>query len=371
MAHVTFIASYAPSLTSFRGKLIEELISRGHKVSAIAHEASNNTREELDNMGVDYYDIPLNRRGINPFMDILWLFRTFKIIKKIRPDVVISYTIKPVIYGTIAAWMSKVPLIASIITGLGYSFGGETSSGKILNYITIKLYKLSARHNKLIFFQNPDNLNVFHQNKILGNETKAVIVNGSGVDINYFVPKPSPEDFCFLMIARLLVEKGVIEYFQAAEIIKKKYPHIRFTILGELGKGTSYIAEEELFSRHDEGIVEYLGVLRDVRPAIANCSVYVLPSYAEGTPRSVLEAMAMGRPIITSDAPGCRETVIDGSNGFLVPVGNAEALAEAMERFCLDSSLCGQMGPVSRLMAEDKYDVKKVNRVIMDNLGLR
>lgn len=370
MAHVVFIASYAPSLINFRGKLIEELINNGHKVSAIAHESSGKTHHDLDVIGVDYYDIPLDRRGINPFKDIIWLFNTFKVLKKLKPDVVISYTIKPVIYGSIAAWLAKVPLISSMITGLGYSFSSETNLRKILNFITVKLYKISIRSNNVLFFQNPDNLEVFRQNKILKKETNPVLVNGSGVDIKHFSPKAFPEEFSFLMIARLLKEKGVMEYLQAAEIIKKKYPHIKFKLLGNLGKGTSYISEEELLSRHKANLVEYLGVLKDIRPEMANCSVYVLPSYAEGTPRSVLEAMAMGRPIITCDAPGCRETVIDGANGFLVPVGDAEALAQAMERFFLDSSLCDQMGPVSRLMAEDKYDVHKVNRVILDNLGL-
>jgi len=190
------------------------------------------------------------------------------------------------------------------------------------------------------------------------------------VDTEYYKPEPFAENLSFLLIARLLKDKGIREYAESATIIKQKYPKISFRLVGWIEDNPASISKKELDLWVKQGIIEYLGKLSDVRPAIAESSVYVLPSYREGTPRTVLEAMAMGRPIITTDAPGCRETVQHGKNGFLVPVKNAPALVNAMEQFIRQPELTEQMGKASRQIAIEKYDVHKVNAVILKTMGL-
>jgi len=199
---------------------------------------------------------------------------------------------------------------------------------------------------------------------------KCGLVNGSGVDLAHYDLAPLPEAPVFLFIGRLLTDKGIVEYAEAARQVKARYPEARFLVAGWLDSNPTAISQQQLDGWINDGIIEFLGKLDDVRPAIGQCAVYVLPSYREGTPRTVLEAMSMGRPVITTDAPGCRETVIDGRNGFLVPVKAIDELAEAMIKLAGDSGLREIMGKESRLIAEDKYDVHKVNRSMLRQLGL-
>src|SRR6185369_10911720 len=206
---------------------------------------------------------------------------------------------------------------------------------------------------------------------ILGNRTPSFVVNGSGIDVDSFAVAPLPPGpQRFLLIARLLGDKGVREYAQAARRVRSLHPAVRFVLVGWIDENPDAIRQSELDVWVADGTVEYLGRLSDVRDAIAACTVYVLPSYREGTPRTVLEAMAMGRAVITTDAPGCRETVIDGQNGFLVPVKSVVALAEAMLKFIDDPSLAPQMGAHSRQVAEEKYDVHKVNALMLNKMGI-
>ena len=222
-----------------------------------------------------------------------------------------------------------------------------------------------------VFFQNPDDQKLFVQMGLLSSNYQSIVVNGSGVDLEHFylteLPKGSPH---FLLVARLLVDKGLREYVHAARKVRKKYPDTRFTIVGQVDENPNSIRQSELEEWIEERVVDYAGYLIDVRPAIESCSVFVLPSYREGTPRSVLEAMAMGRAIITTDAPGCRETVVNGDNGFLVPVRDVEALAEAMLKFVENPELVALMGQRSRKIAEEKYDVHKVNAVMLREMDM-
>jgi glycosyltransferase involved in cell wall biosynthesis len=237
------------------------------------------------------------------------------------------------------------------------------------------MYALALSRTKVVFFQNSDDAVLFHKLGLLGTQNKVCVVNGSGVDIHQYAFSPIPlgrtgPATTFLLIARLLGDKGVREYIEAARRIKAHCPETVFRLVGWIDENPDAIREQELNDWVSEGVVEYLGRLSDVRPAIADCTVYVLPSYREGTPRTVLEAMAMGRPIITTDAPGCRETTVEGENGFLVPVKDVDKLAEVMLRFVHQPELASRMGARSRHIAEEKYDVNKVNAVMLHRMGI-
>ncbi|MGB2059687.1 MAG: glycosyltransferase family 4 protein, partial [Alcanivorax sp.] len=294
-----------------------------------------------------------------------------KLVGEIRADYVLGYTIKPVIYGTLAAWLGGVRHRFALITGLGYAFTGEaTGLRKVLRMLIQKLYRFSLSRNHLVFFQNPDDESLFRQLNLLKPAIPSRVVNGSGVDLAEFAMSPLPESPAFLLIARLLGDKGIREYVQAAALVKAQYPDAVFRLVGWIDDNPDAICQQELVEWEASGTVEFLGKLADVRPAIADSSVYVLPSYREGTPRTVLEAMAMGRAVITTDAPGCRETVEDGDNGYLVPVQDVTSLANAMIKLIVSPDRVSTMGARSRQIAEEKYDVHKVNAVMLKEMGL-
>lgn len=367
---VMVIGGLAESLINFRGPLLREMVTRGHHVTACAPGASTMVKNALGEMGVSYKDIMIDRVSINPASDIKALYAYVSAFKKIKPDVVLSYTIKPVIYGSIAARMAKVPHIYSMITGLGYVFIGDSLNRRMISLVARLLYSISLRLNKRVFFLNPDDISLFLELGILKKEEDTVLINGTGVDIDKFSQKPFPDGVSFLLIARLLKDKGIYEYIEAAHIIKEKYSSVNFRLVGWLDENPACIEKYELEAWIESGVIEYLGKLEDVRPALADASIYVLPSYREGIPQTVLEAMAMGRPIITTDAPGCRETVMDGKNGFLVSTKNVKSLVDAMEKFINEPTLIKKMGMKSRQIVEGKYDVHKVNAVIMKTMGL-
>lgn len=363
------LASYADSLLNFRGQLLDELIARNFSVHVAAPDLpkGSSLRESLEAKGLHVHDIPLRRAGMNPFTDVKTLLSLLSLMCRVRPEYVFAYTAKPVIYGMIVAALAKVPRRTSLITGLGYTFQGEGDNNQrfYLRMLVKRLYAFAMRRAHLVFFQNPDDQLLFHELGLLKPSTPSCVVNGSGVDITKFNVSPLPTSPHFLLIARLLGDKGVREYVEAARLIHNKYPETTFSLVGWLDENPDTISQGELQSWIDEGIVDYLGKLEDVRPAIAASSVYVLPSYREGTPRTVLEAMAMGRAIITTDAPGCRETVINGANGLLVPVKDVGQLACAMQRFIQEPDLASRMGKLSRQIAEEKYDVTKVNALML------
>lgn len=368
---VAVVGGSARSLINFRGPLLEAMVSAGHTVTACAPQLTPDIVDALQAIGVNSHEIPLDRTGINPKTDMLTLTHLRSLFLQLRPDVVLAYTIKPVIYASFAGKSARVPRISSMITGLGYSFGASSIKQRMLGRVARTLYKRALRANCVVFFQNPDDLSFLIEQGILDDPQKAVLINGSGVDLSHFKKVPvvtSP--LTFLLIARLIRDKGIFEFVEAAKIIKTKYPNTRFCLVGPFDSNPSAIPHHVIAKWQSEGIIEYMGATKDVRPFIASASVYVLPSYREGTPRTVLEAMAMGRPIITTDAPGCKETVIHGYNGYLVPVRDSHSLAKAIEQFILHPELIPRMGEASYKVAVDKYDVKKVNAVIMTSLGL-
>jgi glycosyltransferase involved in cell wall biosynthesis len=315
----------------------------------------------------------LARTGTNPLADLRSLFALWRLMRQLQPDWVLAYTIKPVIYGSLAAWLAGVPRRFALIPGLGYSFLGEGKGRAGLQTLVQKLYGAALARVHGVFFQNPDDAALFKQRSILPSSVPACVVNGSGVDVARFAPAPLPtrgSGVHFLLIGRLLGDKGVREYAAAAQQVRAQYPGTTFSLVGGLDSNPDCIAQQELDAWVAAGTIQYLGKLSDVRPALAACSAYVLPSYREGAPRSSLEAMATGRAVITTDAPGCRETVVDGDNGFLVPVRDPHALAAAMLKFIQQPDLIATMGARSRQMAEEKYDVHKVNAVMLREMGL-
>src|SRR5690554_5918072 len=369
------IAGLAGSLTGFRKPLIKALVDNGLEVHAAAPGLLANSKvvNELSAMGVTCHDAALSRTGMNPIADVKAMFALRRLMKEIKPDYFMGYTIKPVIYGNLAAWLAGVPHRYALITGLGYTFiGGQGVKRKLVSKLAHTLYKKALSKTHKAFFQNPDDEALFRELGLLPKGTPSVVVNGSGVDVSHFEVSPLPLGSTprFLLIGRLLGDKGVREYVQAAQQVKQQHPEAQFDLVGWIDENPNSITQTELDEWIAAGTINFLGRLTDVRPAIGDCSVYVLPSYREGTPRTVLEAMSIGRAIITTDAPGCRETVIDGVNGFLVPVKDANALAAAMLRFIEQPELITEMGKYSREIAEEKYDVHKVNEQMLKGMKL-
>jgi len=368
-----FIASYPDSIINFRGALVDDLIARGLEVSVATPKMKKNSKvyKDLIQKGVTIYEIPLQRKSMNPFMDIYLLLILIRLIKKIRPRYVLSYTIKPVIYGSIAARYAGVPNVYCLITGLGNIFTQETIKFKLLKSLAIKMYSIAFSRVNKVFFQNPDDQELFEKLGIIPIHNNSIVVNGSGVDTLSFLPSPFPKKTTFLLIARLLKSKGINEYANAAIIIKNKYPFVKFQLVGWFDGESDSITKHELDGWMRSGTIEYLGVIEDIKTVISNCSVYVLPSfYGEGTPRTILEAMSMGRPIITTNVAGCRQTTIDGENGVIVPAKCVDKLVEAMSFFITSSEMISTMGLASRRIAEKKYDVRKVNAIMMKEMDL-
>ena len=369
-SRVLLLGSYAPSLVNFRGPLIAEMVRRGHHVIAAAPEIDVAISAQLQALGAESVSTPLARTGMNPLHDLAYLGELAGVVRRLRPDMLIAYTAKPVIWGSLAARRVGTPKVAAMITGLGYAFtdGGEARR-RVAKAAASFLYRGALKRCDHILFQNPDDRDLFQKLGLIGDPSRASLVNGSGVDVGHYLPAPLRPGPRFLMIARLLVSKGVREYARAATELKRRYPAASFQLAGWIDPSPDGIPQTELDGWIGQGL-EYLGQLDDVRPALAASAVYVLPSYREGTPRSVLEAMAIGRPVITTDAPGCRETVVQGVNGLLVPPRDAEALKAAMERFILHPEQIAPMGEQSLRMVAEKYDVHRVNDQILAAVGL-
>lgn len=369
MARVLVLGSLPESLINFRGPMLRAMRAAGHEVHAVSPPADQAVVEALTAMGVTHHCVPLSRTGLNPLRDIGSLLALIRLFRELRPDRLLAYTIKPVIYGGLAARLTRVRFFA-MITGLGYSFAGLGWRSRLVGWVARRLYRWTLFGAERVFFQNRDNLEVFLNHGLLRDDKQAQLIAGSGVDLFHYAVAPLSTVPDFLMIARLLHDKGVVEYVEAARLVKGRYPDARFRLAGWIDDNPAAISRGELEAWTKEGVVDYLGYLGDVRPAIAATSIYCLPSYHEGMPRTVLEAMAMGRPVITTDAPGCRETVTNGDNGFLVPVRDAVALSGAMLRFIEQPDLVKHMGASSRMIAEQYFDVAAVNRVILGTMEL-
>ena len=371
--HVLLLGPHAASMIGFRGPLIRDIRAAGHRISVSAPDISDEERRTLANLGADVYEIPLQRTGLNPVADIAYSRALVRLMVRLRPDRVLSYAIKPNVWGAIAAARLGVPSYA-LVAGLGHMFTDadmrQTLRTRAIRLVARYLYSIGAQRNARVIFQNPDDIDDFIRFGCLKDRSRTALVNGSGVDMGHFARLPLPKQVSFLMVARLLRSKGVKEYAEAAITLMQKYPGIRFRLVGYYDEGPDAVSRSEMECWVASGL-DYAGRMSDIRPAMEEASVFVLPSYyREGTPRSILEALAMGRPVITTDAPGCRETVRDGENGFLVPVRDVAALAAAMERFITDPHLMAKLGEASYDLARAKYEVGGVNRAMMALLEL-
>jgi glycosyltransferase involved in cell wall biosynthesis len=358
---ILIIGGKAWSILNFRASLIKKLIHEKYEVFAIASEATNTELEQIKNLGVKYIDIELKSNTVSIVKDIFYFINLKKKIYNINPHIIMSYTMKPTVYAGLSLFFSKKVIFYPLITGLGNIYNSNKLKLYPVKLILIILCKLALRNAKTIIFQNYDNLKYFNKIKIAPN-VKKIIIEGSGVDIKYFTPEIFPNNnFTFLLIARLLKDKGIVEYVEAARKVKSKYKNVDFFLVGPVDHSLNRIKYEYIKKNHDDKIINYLGFQKNVKNYIGQSHVFVLPSYHEGLPRSVLEAMAMGRPIITTDVAGCKETVINNENGFLIPCKSIDLLAEKMIWFINNSDSIFEMGQKSRLIVEKKFSSEKIN----------
>lgn len=367
---ILVLSSHTPSLFWFRMEMMKSFMTKGVKVIAVGNEPESVWSDKFKDLAIKYRSIPVCRNGMNVIGDLKTFIALKKIIQEEKPDKIFTYQAKTIVYGILASHLvdnsiSNYPLVA----GLGSIFRGTCFKSKIVRLILSRQYKLAFKYSTKVIFQNSDDKNELLHRGLL-KETQVAMVNGSGVNVEKFTVQPFPDTKAILFIGRLLRDKGVGEYLELAKRIKCKYPEVRCLLVGPFDTNPSAIKPVDLQPLIEDGIIEYFGEQTDVRPYINECTVYVLPSYHEGTPKTVLEAMASGRPIVTTDAPGCRETVEDGINGFLVPIKDVALLEEKVLKILNDPLLADKLGKRGRLLAEEKYDVNKVNASLMKIMNL-
>jgi glycosyltransferase involved in cell wall biosynthesis len=366
--HVLLIGSTILWLANVRGDLIKHMLASGYSVTAVGQDYDQQVAATIESWGARYQPLPISRTGLNPFADLRTLGAMYALMRRERPNLFFGYTLKPVVYGLLAAWLAGIPRRAVMITGLGYAFtDGQEMKRRLTRVCATFAYRFALRFAHRTIFQNPDDEQFFLTERIMAKRERAARVNGSGVNLSDYAPTAFPDGpVTFLLIARLLRDKGIYEFARAAQLVKKQCATARFVLVGPHDTNPSSVAVADLDAWIRDGVLEYRGTLNDVRPEIAASHVYVLPSYyREGVPRTVLEAMAMGRPIITADTPGCRETVEHGRNGFLVPPRDPEALAAACLKFLSDPKLIAQAGEASLSIARQKFDAGVVSADIL------
>lgn len=350
---IAIVINTSWNIYNFRLNLVQALRQQGHEVIAIAPPDAYS--QKLIAAGCRYEPIRMENKGTNPLQDVRLIKRFYQVYKRVQPDVILQYTIKPNIYGTLAAKLAGIPVINNV-SGLGTVFLIQN----LVSKVALGLYRLAFRFPAKVFFQNPDDRALFVQHKLV-NAAITEVLPGSGIDIIRFTPAPvftRNITFTFLMIGRVLYEKGVVEFVEASQLLKQKYPKIRCQLLGGIDEsGNIGIKKATFMAWVNEGKIDYLGTTDDVAGYIHRADAVVLPSYREGTPKTLLEAAALGKPIVTTNVPGCKETVTDGENGYLCQVRNATDLAAKMEKlYLLPDEELKQMGRASRQLAVNKFD---------------
>lgn len=369
---VVVIGGWAPSLVKFRGPLLAAMVARGHDVIAMAADGTPAVEAALAALGVRFEPIELARTGIDPVADARALGALARRLRALAPDLVLGYTIKPVIYGSIAARLAGVPHRAAMITGLGSALASvRTPKQRLIAAVARLLYRAGLAQCEVVIFQNPDDRDELARIGALPRGARVAIVRGSGVDLAHYASSPLPPGPpSFLFLGRLLRDKGIAEYVAAARLVRARHPAAKFRIAGWLDPNPESLTQAELDAVVADGTIEYLGATDDVRPHLAAAHVLVLPSYREGTPRSVLEAMSMNRAVITTTAPGCRDTVIDGESGLLVPARDARLLAAAMIRLAASPALIERLAAAGHARAIALYDATKVADTVLAALAL-
>ena len=363
--HVLMTVNAAWNIWNFRKPVVQALLAGGHRITILA--PPDDCVEPLTELGCRFVPLRMNAKGLNPIDELALLRRFTHMFRELQPDVILSYTIKNNTFGALAAKSLGIPFLPNV-SGLGTGF----LSGGALQFIVEQLYRRAFRGLPVVFFQNEDDRGLFTTRGLVRAE-QARLLPGSGIDLEHFAATPLPRDAppVFLLIARLLRDKGVVEFVDAARQLKKDHPEIRFQLLGAAGsENRTAISAKTVQGWVDEGIVDYLGTTPDVRPAIAAATCVVLPSYREGAPRTLIEAAAMARPLIATDVPGCRAVVDDGQTGFLCTVRDAGSLADAMRRFLsLAPEERTEMGQAGRARMERDYDQRLVVQAYVEALG--
>ena len=358
---ILVLTNFIAGLHSFRKEVMKAIVDAGYELYISVPDTEDNRIEYFKSIGCIIIKTDFNRRGMNPIDDLKLMLKYKIIIKKLKPKAVLSYTIKPNVYGGIACRLTETPLIANV-TGLGDAI----ENGGWLQILTVSLYKIGVGKAKQVFFQNPSNKEVCLRFGIA--DERAIVLPGSGVNLEHHIYQEYPADgvIKFLYIARLQKDKGTGEYFEAAKAIKAKYPQTEFQVLG--WKEGDYEGQlEELVAK---GVIHFLGTTSDVRPYLKDVHCTIMPSYHEGMSNVNLESAANGRPVITTDVPGCRETVDDGVTGILVTAKDANSLIESVERFLTMSyEQKKQMGLEGRKKVEREFDRQIVVKAYLEAIN--
>lgn len=377
---IALISTTGSSFYGFRADIIKKMVAQEHVVYAFTSEYTDECLEKIKALGAIPVRYSLSRGGMNPFSDLMSLFELKEKINEIQPDIVFTYFTKPVVYGSLAAKISGTPKIIGMIEGLGTPFTihkhGQSLKIKLIRFIQVSLYKLVFPFlDKIIFLNLDDPVDLIKKNNIKYKQDSIEMLGPIGLNLEDYPYSlwDQSQQISFIFVARLLAEKGIFEYLEAAKIVKQKYPKIIFKIIGGLDQENPYgLTKQQLDDVIATRLIDYPGFVTDVVKHLQDSAVFVLPSYyREGVPRSTQEAMAIGRPVITTDVPGCRETVVDGLNGFLIPKWNPEALAEKMCYFIENPEQINIMGKESYKIAQEKFDVQHVNQKLFEIMGLK
>lgn len=361
---VMFITAATFTIPWFREDMLREFAERADDVIVLGNEDDPKWVSYFEELGVRYRTYPVSRNGLNP-LDDLGTYRSLKrIIFEEHPDKVLTNFVKANVYGCLAAHRLGIEDIYVMMGGLGSVFHGDDSKSRLARMFVTAEYRASLKYAKSVFFQNDEDSKLLIDLGAVKRE-QVVRINGSGVNLEHFKQEPLPDQMSFIFIGRLVKGKGVLDYLEAARIVKREHPEVRFDLVGPYDTNPSGLKPSDIQPYIDDGTVIYYGEQKDVRPFLKNASVFVLPSYyGEGTPKSALEALATGRPLIVADAVGCREVVEDGVNGFLVPPQDPSAIASAMIENVIAGDSISDIAAASRLIVESRFDVRQVNKKI-------
>jgi N,N'-diacetylbacillosaminyl-diphospho-undecaprenol alpha-1,3-N-acetylgalactosaminyltransferase len=355
MKKIAFLSHFDGNLYLFRLPIMIALVNRGYKVYAICPRGDK--FDLFKEYNIEAIDYKIQRQSLNPFKEIKTIRNIYKVIKPLKLDILQNFTVKPNIYGSIAGHLAKVPIIINSVTGLGSFYISNDKKSKTIKKVLNTLYKESNKKASYCIFQNSDDMNYFIKNNLVPKE-KAVLIKSSGIDTKLFQStdiNSQNENINVLMIARAIWHKGIREYYEAAQILKDT--NIKFTLIGDTDDGNPSCANKEFLENKN---VNWLGHRDDIKEQIDKCNIFVLPSYREGVPRTLLEAASMSKPIVTTNTVGCKEVVDDNINGFLVPVKDSVQLAEKIELLANDYGLRETFGKASRKKAIEEFDVQIV-----------
>lgn len=363
---IAVVGAQPDYLVKLRGQLLRDLVHDGHAVTAVGTHEDHETSRVLQSWGVDYAVVPLSRTGLNPARDLASLRAFSRFFSRLKPDVMLVYTTKSIVWASLGAFLAGVPRRYAMVAGRGYALVRQRGFRATTLRLATKLLMATALHTLSgVIFQNDDDLDLFRRARLVPRRMPMTRVFGSGVELDRFPALPLPQPpITFLLVARLLQSKGIAEFVEAARRVRAAVPGTRFIVVGDSDPGPNAIPPAQIENWKREGIVEFAGYAADVRPFLAKCHVFVLPSTGEGVPRSILEALATGRPVITADTPGCRDTVAENRNGALVPFADPEALATAMLRYADGTEDLAAAGAESRKLAEERFDARSVSRAI-------